>query len=383
MKENQAIRVALLMSYLFLVTRGKDARTINQWENTSQIIIGRQVNKTITMEDGDVYDCIDANHQPAFNHPLLKDHKFQMKPSSFPIGLNTKSSFLHVVSEAHLSTIDCPTGMIPILRTSKLDQVALHNNIDQMSTKDMQQEEAGIKYFDNLYGVRATINVYEPKVNKDSKDLRQTGIQIDNGPKDQIDSIVFCYSVAPGLGGDRFDRFHIVWNDGVRNMSCVDLNCPGFVQVSRTIGLGGRVQLVSVYNGPQYVINILVFKDPKTNNWWLAYGEENTLIGYWPSSLFPRLKDKGDFSFWGGYVYGPTASSDSPQIGSGHFASEGYGKAAFMRNIQIVDNNNKLVTPNKYKVLIGTSDLTKYTVDGYEVDKNGMHMYYGGPCNLI
>jgi hypothetical protein len=50
-----------------------------------------------------------------------------------------------------------------------------------------------------------------------------------------------------------------------------------------------------------------------------------------------------------------------------------------MRNIQIVDGNNKLVTPNKYKNLIGTSDVTKYYVGGYKVDKHGMHIYYGGP----
>jgi hypothetical protein len=115
----------------------------------------------------------------------------------------------------------------------------------------------------------------------------------------------------------------------------------------------------------------------------LAYGEDKAVIGYWPSSLFTRLKDKGDFSFWGGNVYGPTASLDSPQMGSGHFPSEGYGKAAFMRNIQIVDGNNKLVTPNKNKDLIGTSDIRKYSVYGYKVDNHGMHIYYGGPGILV
>ncbi|KAI5002036.1 hypothetical protein ZWY2020_026686 [Hordeum vulgare] len=67
-------------------------------------------------------------------------------------------------------------------------------------------------------------------------------------------------------------------------------------------------------------------------------------------------------------------------MGSGHFASEGYGKAAFISSIQIVDKNTKLVTPNEHKVLVGSSDLRKYTVDGYGVSKDGMHMYYGGPA---
>jgi hypothetical protein len=129
--------------------------------------------------------------------------------------------------------------------------------------------------------------------------------------------------------------------------------------------------------------SFLFFQDPKTKNWWLLYGEDHRPIGYWPSTLFSSIVDKGNFSFWGGYALGPTASSDSPQIGSGHFASEGYGKAAFIKNIQIVDENNKLVTPNEYKDLVGTSDMRKYSVDGYEVNKYGMHMYYGGPGNLV
>lgn len=49
MKEIHAIRVTILLSYLVLVTRGKDLGTIGPWENTSKIIIDRQVNKTIVV----------------------------------------------------------------------------------------------------------------------------------------------------------------------------------------------------------------------------------------------------------------------------------------------------------------------------------------------
>jgi preprotein translocase subunit SecG len=49
MKEIHAIRVTILLSYLVLVTRGKDFGTIGPWENTSKILIDRQVNKTIVV----------------------------------------------------------------------------------------------------------------------------------------------------------------------------------------------------------------------------------------------------------------------------------------------------------------------------------------------
>jgi hypothetical protein len=115
----------------------------------------------------------------------------------------------------------------------------------------------------------------------------------------------------------------------------------------------------------------------------VGVGEQMEAIGYWPSSLFHYMKDKCNHAFWGGYVQGPTASIDSPQIGSGHFASEGFGKAALLENIQIVDMNNKLVTPNVHLAYPGSSNLSKYTTDGYDVDNYGMHIYYGGPGVLI
>jgi hypothetical protein len=120
-----------------------------------------------------------------------------------------------------------------------------------------------------------------------------------------------------------------------------------------------------------------------TNNWWVAYGQQNTPIGYWPREIFHFMKDKCDFAFWGGVVQGPTASLDSPQMGSGHFAHEGYGKAACIGYIQVVNNNNKLVTLNQNKAFPSTSDIYKYSVGGYKVDNNGMHIFYGGPGVIV
>lgn len=128
----------------------------------------------------------------------------------------------------------------------------------------------------------------------------------------------------------------------------------------------------------QYIFYL--YQDPKTKNWWLAYGSNNTPIGYWPSSQFSSMKDKCNFAFWGGYVQGPTASSDPPQIGSGHFASEGFGKAAFVRNIQAIeDENNKLVTPSIRSAHPRADNPKLYTYDDYGLNDDGMHVYYGGP----
>ncbi|KAM3309813.1 hypothetical protein ACQJBY_030851 [Aegilops geniculata] len=368
-KDCHAFRVTLLLAYLVLVTRGKDASATEIW-----------------MEGGDVHDCVDVNLQPAFKHPLLKDHKIQMEPSTFPNGLNITSPFLHDVFEAHPPIVNCPRGTVPILRNSRMKHITGQLYINGVISKDNQQEVAGVKYYGDVYGARAIINVYEPKVKKSSKDINATSIQIDNFGPIGLNSIAVGYSVAPNLASDSSARFHVSWGEegeGVQSKSCYDHTCPGFVQVNHNFVLGGRLQPVSVYNGKQYVITVLIYKDLMTKNWWVTYGKDNTPIGYWPNSLFTYLKDKGNFTLWGGYVMGPTASSDSPQMGSGHFATEGYGKVAFVKGIQIVNENGNLDIPNVNKALIVSSDSTKYTVAGYGSEKYGMKTYYGGPGNLV
>ncbi|KAL5208617.1 hypothetical protein ABZP36_033052, partial [Zizania latifolia] len=331
-------------------------------------------------EDGDIYDCVEVYQQPALKHPLLRDHKIQMEPSSFPIGFDIKSLSVPGVSEAQLSIIDCPIGTVPILRNNNVDNVTVQR-AGTLASNGEQFEEAGIKYWDDrfIYGTQASINVYAPYVNERSKDLSASWIEICNGPKDSPVGIGAGSWVAPGLSGDSLPRFHIKWDDEFRLKSCIDHSCQGFVQVNWRVGLGGRIHPVSVYNGTQYVINVSIFKDPDTSNWWLSYGKEHENIGYWPKRNFHYLRHKGNYAFWGGFVQGPTASSNPPQMGSGHFASEGYGKAAFVNNIRIVDENKEVVTPDIVRALPGTSVPSKYTYYDVGAGDNGMHVLYGGP----
>ncbi|KAH0977327.1 hypothetical protein GBA52_027046 [Prunus armeniaca] len=53
--------------------------------------------KTIQL-DGDIIDCADINHQPALDHPLLKNHKIQLRPTAIP-ATQTKKSALYSISK--------------------------------------------------------------------------------------------------------------------------------------------------------------------------------------------------------------------------------------------------------------------------------------------
>ncbi|KAK7823710.1 protein neprosin [Quercus suber] len=75
--------------------------------------------------DGDIIDCVPINKQPAFDHPLLKNHTIQMRPSSFPKGFSfdesngaSSNSKLEITQPWHLVG-RCPEGTIPIRRITE------------------------------------------------------------------------------------------------------------------------------------------------------------------------------------------------------------------------------------------------------------------------
>ncbi|KAI8569388.1 hypothetical protein RHMOL_Rhmol02G0274900 [Rhododendron molle] len=95
--------------------------------------------KTIKTQYGDIYDCVDFYKQPAFDHPLLKNHSFhfEMKPTSLP-----KRKRDQVSSEdkepIHIGLIGggCPVGTVPIRRVTKEDLIRERNASKVMSFAD-------------------------------------------------------------------------------------------------------------------------------------------------------------------------------------------------------------------------------------------------------
>lgn len=48
--------------------------------------------------------------------------------------------------------------------------------------------------------------------------------------------------------------------DGFQKQGCYDLQCPGFVQVSRDVPLGGTISPLSQIDGTQYYIRLLIYR---------------------------------------------------------------------------------------------------------------------------
>ncbi|EPS64031.1 hypothetical protein M569_10752, partial [Genlisea aurea] len=119
-------------------------------------------------------------------------------------------------------------------------------------------------------------------------------------------------------------------------------------------------------------------QDPKRGNWWLEFGN-GVLVGYWPSILFSHLREKATMLQFGGEIVNTESwgTHTTTEMGSGHFAGEGFGKSAYFRNLQVVDWDNSLVPVANLRVLADHPNC--YDIQGGINRVWGNYFYYGGP----
>ncbi|MFS7978815.1 putative neprosin [Helianthus anomalus] len=129
--------------------------------------------------------------------------------------------------------------------------------------------------------------------------------------------------------------------------SCFDLICPGFVQTSIEVLLGGDI---GTYNyGSE--IEFQISKDPDTNNWWFLYNSEE--VGYWPSDIFQSTKYEANMVQWGGKVFSPyvgTHPHTDTAMGNGKFANRLYRQSGTMTGLLIEENSSPLKRPKSYTI---------------------------------
>ncbi|GAB2278351.1 hypothetical protein Dimus_013034 [Dionaea muscipula] len=358
---------------------------------------------SIQSPDGDIIDCVHISHQPAFDHPFLKNHTIQMRPSYHPEGLFDVSKVAEKLRERtnlHTqlwhSSGRCPDGSIPIRRTRKDDILRAssvkrfgrknHSSIPQPRSADPDLvNESGhqhaIAYVegDKYYGAKATINVWEPQIQQPNEfSLSQIWL-LGGSFGEDLNSIEAGWQVSPDLYGDNNTRLFTYWtSDAYQATGCYNLLCSGFIQINSDIAMGASISPVSAYRNSQYDISILVWKDPKEGNWWLQFGNNNVL-GYWPAFLFSYLADSASMIEWGGEVVNsePNGEHTSTQMGSGRFPDEGFAKASYFRNIQVVDGSNNLKAPKGMGTFTEQSNC--YDIQAGSNGDWGHYFYYGGP----
>ncbi|KAM0821501.1 hypothetical protein ACQ4PT_072160 [Festuca glaucescens] len=353
---------------------------------------------TIQSPDGDVIDCVHISKQPAFDHPLLKNHTIQMRPSCHPGGMYHESHITHhpINQTWHLNG-KCPENTIPIRRikeedvlrassmtrygTKRTGSIPNSNSINDPETPNVlrgHQHAVASAQVDKCDGTKISINLWQPTISRaNAFSLTQLWIIGGSYSGNDLNTIEAGWQVYPHFYSDNNPRLFIYWtSDAYKTTGCYNLLCSGFVQTNNQIAIGGSISSIfSTYGGTQYDFDILVWKDPEGGNWWLQVGSID--VGYWPSSIFSYLADSASSIMWGGEVFSPDAGQTSTRMGSGHFPKEGFGKASHMKNIQLVDSSNYLRPPNDVQLV--TEQPHCYNVRNGISDDWGTYIYYGGP----
>ncbi|XXG45998.1 hypothetical protein AAC387_Pa02g0943 [Persea americana] len=323
--------------------------------------------KTIKNEDGDIIDCVDMYKQPAFDHPLLKNHTIQLRPSIYD-GENMSSSKL--LEQLWHKSGSCPEGTIPIQRTRKRHLLGARSLADASA----QLESAKLSFDKSLQGGEGVIDVWNPRVEVPSESTKGTMFV---GRRDGFDLVSSGWLVSPSLFGDAATRLYAFWGTD-NNVGCYNLKCPGFVQTSHALTLGGALR-VSSYGAEQIIIAVKIFRVQGNGNWWLVV--ENKTLGYWPSSLFKSMAKNADYIQWEGQIYNsvPGGKHTSTEMGSGLWPERGPRKAAYFRKCLYYDENISGKTPDYWYETKVSKPKCYGISDVFPSTGGGLAFYYGGP----
>ncbi|KAG4942783.1 hypothetical protein JHK85_047429 [Glycine max] len=130
--------------------------------------------------------------------------------------------------------------------------------------------------------------------------------------------------------------------------------------------------------GDNYPRFFTYWTDPKHGHWWLEFGS-GLLVGYWPAYLFSHLRNHASMVQFGGEIVNSRSRGyhTGTQMGSGHFSGEGFRKAAYFRNLQVVDWDNNLLPLSNIHQLADHSNCYDIRMGSNSVW--GTYFYYGGP----
>ncbi|KAL9273497.1 neprosin-like protein [Drosera capensis] len=269
--------------------------------------------------DGEVVDCVDVHKQPAFDHPLLKNHKIQMVPGTYPKGIQPSDSLAPLFLESWRK-------MANVLMAQFLSE-------DELKLVFLSQKGCSILAWQHLNPDQHIRNIL---------------------PELVITRLIFSYI-------ELVLRSH----------------CAGFVQSNKQMTIGAPLN-VSTYNGKQVEVKILIDKDNSSGNWWLYVNDQT--VGYWPPSIFTALTNGADNVQWGGEIYensGSGRQQTNTQMGSVHFPSKGYRNASYVRGFRYKNATGyKVAQPSPVYQLTTVNSCWTLQVSANATD---YMMFYGGP----
>ncbi|KAH0660208.1 hypothetical protein KY289_028956 [Solanum tuberosum] len=366
-------------------------------------LLNKPAVKTIKTIYGDIYNCVDFYKQPAFDHPLLKNHSFHpqacllnMKPTLFRTEKKSENSSTTPSSRMWLKGKGCPLGTVPIKRITKEDLIRQRSmpppeNVifdDRWATSNNNSEQKGIYSSSQGYKVaiaRTPINpnnkfagggmsasIWNPHVEGQQHSACRLKIQ-----KEQ-DIIQVGWRVDPILYGNTQTRLFIHFQAGKKH--CFNILCPGFVIVSPEIPVDMLYDQVS-HRGDNTSLEdeMGISRDLVNGNWWLLMEDNHIKVGFWPQQIFTSLTSFATDVEWGGVVYSPPGVPEPP-MGSSFFPVNDTTYDAYCSGLQVLNAKGEMIDVDR--VITHVDDTNLYKILDYPHASPGKfqhYILYGGP----
>jgi hypothetical protein len=233
------------------------------------------------------------------------------------------------------------------------------------------------------YGTEGVINTWHPYVQW-SNEFSLGQLWLVRGSGDRLQTLEVGTQTLYNLYGDWFPHLFIFYTTNHYTHSGDYLggynrDVAGWVQRSSSIYPGARMA-ESVPGGAQYDLAIKVTL--YLGNWWVRIGNE--LMGYYPNGLYSPdgLRDQADSIDWGGEIVDDTEHHPEPTatwMGSGHFPSEGFANAAYMRNLAYQADTAGTMVPMQGYPSVTNPSAYQLSADFSGATTWGSWFYWGGP----
>ncbi|GAB4842727.1 hypothetical protein Ancab_012702, partial [Ancistrocladus abbreviatus] len=176
--------------------------------------------------------------QPAFDHPLVKNHILQLEPTSHKYGAKSNNAMLESMFDMSWKKHGgCPQGSVPIVRHFLTDHKIIRKNLSRLADPASCNEghQYAVIFFKNgqptMQGAQATI-------------------WISAGNGSNLQTIEAGWQVYPGRTGSPGPKLFVLWIPDAYATGCYDLTCSSWVLTSNQYSPGMSLQ-PSTYGGQQ------------------------------------------------------------------------------------------------------------------------------------
>ncbi|XP_050264270.1 uncharacterized protein LOC126708524 [Quercus robur] len=185
--------------------------------------------------------------------------------------------------------------------------------------------------------------------------------------------------VNPTLYNDTHTRLYTFTKTA--KSSCFNTLCNSIIPVRTDIPLAIPLESISTPE-QQFDLQLMLFWDSSNGNWFLKFGQDETVIGFWPKNVFTALGDGANYVEWGGEVFSPPGVP-SPPMGSGYSErlKENTKYDAYCRQIKTINETDYVLNAVDTESF---SDIVQYQViDEGRVGADQHLVLFGGVGGYI